>query len=128
MSPQPYYCTSLECRERSVYEPDTLIAYYESQQDACSYCGQRGFLVPGALTHLIQPAEEGIIRGVDLEGRRTGVRWEFLCARSRRGYRAAPSSPQYPKSFTALPSASTCYDCLTEFARRRLTQGVQPCS
>jgi hypothetical protein len=120
-SPLPYICGSPPCQQRRWLEPDTIIAYYEGPDEPCVYCGQKGFLRLGVVTHLIQPDPNGIIHGVDIGGVPTGVRWEFLCERSYRGYRAAPNSPQHPKSFTAVPSSATCHECLLEFGKRTIS-------
>tara|TARA_R110000824_G_C14817882_1_gene636355 strand:- start:37 stop:501 length:465 start_codon:yes stop_codon:yes gene_type:complete len=75
-----------------------------------------------AVVHLLTPDENGQVHGsletsMGVFVEHPNKRWEFICDNSKRGYQEQKDSIDYPYSFTPVPSAATCYDCLEKFSK-----------
>ena len=111
-SPKPYMCRSPECR---THLQGGLTLYLFSQRDQCPRCGEKGYLSPLEIIHLIQESSlGGPIRGSQRFHNQHKT-YEFLCEASHNGFKQPYKAPNHPKSYTLVPSAATCHDCLLAY-------------
>jgi len=105
----PYRCLSPACKASGNAH---RTVYVDSPREHCRECLTAKFLRPLMITHLILPDA-----GKDVHSKVDGQWYGFLCQKSRRGYHdtGVDHLRNYPRSFTHVPSAATCYDCLLEY-------------
>lgn len=82
---------------------------------------------PLAIIHLIQLSPYGLIKAsqyaIDLGLARETDRFDFLCEKSKTGYKEIVKSPNQPRHYTDLPESATCLYCLREYNRTSFPRG-----
>jgi hypothetical protein len=114
-SPKPYVCRSPQCRKNP---EGGVTLYILSQRDPCPRCGEKGYLSPLEIIHLIQESSlGGPIKGNSVFNNQCKT-YEFLCESSHTGFQQPYRSPNHPKSYTLVPAAATCHDCLMVYGAK----------
>lgn len=109
----PVKCESRVCKANLSNFSKTY--YVDSLNAPCPSCGTCGGLVACDYIHLVVEDRFG-----HLESKLDGKRYKFACGRANRMYLMPVNTPGFPRSYTNLPSACTCTDCLLAFGAEEL--------
>ena len=113
-TPKPYVCRSPKCCS---HPHGGITLYLLSQREPCPRCGEKGYLSPLEIIHLIQVSSNGPIKGSSVFNNQNRT-YEFLCESSHIGYQLSYKAPNHPKSYTLVPTAATCHDCLMAYGAK----------
>lgn len=121
----PYRCYSPDCKRKTQLRKH--ITYLPGPQEPCPHCKERGYMIALAVIHLIQPEQLGILKVSnwsvvhnDADHRK---RFDFLCEKSKQGFKEVIKSPNQPRHYTDLPESATCFLCLKEYNKVTFPRG-----
>ena len=121
----PYRCYSPTCKANlALY---SHITYLPSREEPCPHCKERGYIHELAIIHLIQLSQFGIIKASKFAEQhgtaKASDRYDFLCEKSKTGYKEIVKSPNQPRHYTDLPESATCLYCLREYNHSNFPRG-----
>lgn len=109
----PVKCESLPCKANLKNFAKTY--YVDSIKSPCPTCSISGNLIACDYIHLVVEDRFG-----HLESTIDGKKYKFACGRANKLYRMPINTPGFPRSYTKLPSACTCPECLLAFGAEEL--------